>query len=149
MRLCIKLTDAVLTCCAECLLSQALSSHNRHNSLQGLLLFPGVVIIPMLEILWVLFILVSGGIYFGDFETFSKLELAMFGTGVFILLLGIFCLIPSDKGVGTCLPIPCLPRNLQCIKRPAADGAASYNKIPICRGASSRRSTESCWVWKY
>ena len=68
--------------------------------LQGLLLFPAVVIIPMLEILWVLFIMISKGIYFGDFEKFSKLELAMFGTGVFILLLGIFCLIPSDTGVG-------------------------------------------------
>lgn len=54
----------------------------------------------MLEILWVLFIMVSGGIYFGDFEKFSKLELAMFGTGVFILLLGIFCLIPSHTGTG-------------------------------------------------
>lgn len=87
------------------MLSQALLDHDRHNSLQGLLLFPGVVIIPMLEILWVLFILVSGSIYFGDFETFSKLQLAMFGTGVFILLLGIFCLIPSDKGMGTYLSI--------------------------------------------
>ena len=69
--------------------------------LQGLVLFPAVVIIPMMEILWVLFIMVSGGIYFGDFDKFSKLELAMFGTGVFILLLGIFCLIPSDTGMGT------------------------------------------------
>ncbi len=48
-----------------------------------------------------LFIMVSGGIYFGDFEKFSKLEAAMFGTGVFLLLLGIFCLIPSDSVIGT------------------------------------------------
>ena len=68
--------------------------------LQGLLLFPAVVIIPLLEIVWVLFIMVSGGIYFGDFEKFSKLEAAMFGIGVFILLLGIFCLIPSDTMIG-------------------------------------------------
>ena len=68
---------------------------------QGLLLFPAVVIIPMLEILWVLFIMVSGGIYFGDFEEFSRLQLAMFGAGIFILLLGIFCLIPSEQGDGT------------------------------------------------
>lgn len=76
--------------------------------MQGLLLFPAVVIIPMLEILWVLFIMVSGGIYFGDFEKFSKLELAMFGTGVFILLLGIFCLIPSNTGTGMYRPRICL-----------------------------------------
>ena len=68
--------------------------------MQGLLLFPAVVIVPMLEIQWVLFIMVSGGLYFGDFETFSKLQLAMFGVGVFVLLLGIFCLIP-DAGPGT------------------------------------------------
>ncbi|DBA76848.1 TPA: hypothetical protein ACH3X2_008863 [Trebouxia sp. C0005] len=61
----------------------------------GLLLFPAVVIVPMLEIQWVLFIMVSGGLYFGDFEIFSKLQLAMFGVGVFVLLLGIFCLIPD------------------------------------------------------
>ncbi|DBA82041.1 TPA: hypothetical protein ACH3X1_007737 [Trebouxia sp. C0004] len=63
----------------------------------GLLLFPAVVIVPMLEIQWVLFIMVSGGLYFGDFETFSKLQLAMFGVGVFVLLLGIFCLIPDAR----------------------------------------------------
>lgn len=68
--------------------------------MQGLLLFPAVVIVPMLEIQWVLFIMVSGGLYFGDFEIFSKLQLAMFGVGVFVLLLGIFCLIP-DAGPGT------------------------------------------------
>ncbi|KAL0026359.1 hypothetical protein WJX79_002848 [Trebouxia sp. C0005] len=48
---------------------------------RGLLLFPAVVIVPMLEIQWVLFIMVSGGLYFGDFEIFSKLQLAMFGVG--------------------------------------------------------------------
>ncbi|KAL0033460.1 hypothetical protein WJX77_010531 [Trebouxia sp. C0004] len=64
---------------------------------RGLLLFPAVVIVPMLEIQWVLFIMVSGGLYFGDFETFSKLQLAMFGVGVFVLLLGIFCLIPDAR----------------------------------------------------
>ena len=63
--------------------------------MQGLVLFPAVVIVPMLEIQWVLFIMVSGGLYFKDFETFSKLQLAMFGVGVFVLLLGIFCLIPD------------------------------------------------------
>ena len=63
----------------------------------------------MLEILWVLFIMVSGGIYFGDFERFSKLQLAMFGIGVFTLLLGIFCLIPSQQQSGIfTLSIPCL-----------------------------------------
>ena len=67
---------------------------------QGLLLFPAVVIVPMLEILWVLFIMVSGGLYFGDFEKFDTFQLAMFGVGIFILLLGIFCLIPSDTGPG-------------------------------------------------
>ncbi len=68
--------------------------------LQGLVLFPAVVIVPMLEILWVLFIMVSGGLYFGDFETFDTLQIAMFCVGVFVLLLGIFCLIPSDVGPG-------------------------------------------------
>ena len=56
----------------------------------------------MLEIQWVLFIMVSGGIYFGDFEKFNTLQLAMFGVGVFVLLLGIFCLIPPAAGPGMC-----------------------------------------------
>ena len=78
--------------------------------MQGLLLFPAVVIVPMLEIQWVLFIMVSGGLYFGDFETFSNLQLAMFGVGVFVLLLGIFCLIP-DAGPGTSQQNTTLPLN--------------------------------------
>ena len=78
--------------------------------MQGLMLFPAVVIVPMLEIQWVLFIMVSGGLYFRDFETFSKLQLAMFGVGVFVLLLGIFCLIP-DAGPGTSQQNTTLPLN--------------------------------------
>ena len=91
--------------------------------LQGLLLFPAVVIVPMLEILWVLFIMVSGGIYFGDFEKFSQLQLAMFGVGVFVLLLGIFCLIPSEQASGAPLktsPLPCTTAFLAILAKPAS-----------------------------
>lgn len=72
--------------------------------LQGLMLFPAVVIVPLLEILWVLFIMVSGGIYFGDFEVFTQLQLIMFGVGVFVLLLGMFCLIPQKAAAGSHQP---------------------------------------------
>lgn len=68
--------------------------------MQGLMLFPAVVIVPLLEILWVLFIMVSGGIYFGDFEAFSRLQLIMFGAGVFVLLVGMFCLMPQKSAAG-------------------------------------------------
>lgn len=64
------------------------------------MLFPAVVIVPLLEILWVLFIMVSGGIYFGDFKAFNRLQLIMFGIGVFLLLLGMFCLMPQAPAAG-------------------------------------------------
>ena len=85
--------------CAHMLVAATLLT--RKSLVQGLLLFPAMVIVPMLEVMWMLFILVSGGIYFRDFQTFSKLQLAMFGVGVFILLLGMACLIPWDAGAGT------------------------------------------------
>ncbi|KAL3151925.1 hypothetical protein ABBQ32_001054 [Trebouxia sp. C0010 RCD-2024] len=50
----------------------------RKDGMAAYMAYAGVVIIPLLEIVWVLFIMVSGGIYFGDFEKFSTLEAAMF-----------------------------------------------------------------------
>lgn len=73
--------------------------------MQGLMLFPAVVIVPLLEILWVLFIMVSGGIYFGDFEAWNRLQLIMFGVGVFVLLWGMFCLMPPGATAGMHTPL--------------------------------------------
>ena len=88
---------------------------------QGLLLFPSSVIVPMLEIIWVLLIMLSGeeqalhgtvmpaadscacdagNIYFGVMAAFSKLQLAMFGVGVAILMAGVYFLVPPDSDTG-------------------------------------------------
>lgn len=63
--------------------------------LQSLQLFDAVVIVPLLQIVWVLLIMVSGNLYFQEFNRFSSLQLAMFGVGMALLLLGIWCLAPS------------------------------------------------------
>ncbi|KAL3142887.1 hypothetical protein ABBQ38_003175 [Trebouxia sp. C0009 RCD-2024] len=103
--------------------------------------YAGVVIIPLLEIVWVLFIMVSGGIYFGDFEKFSKLEAAMFGIGVFILLLGIFCLIPSD----TMIEAPALEEALRAAGFGRDEAGVCHNPtfVPTQDGGGGSRLTRS------
>jgi hypothetical protein len=63
--------------------------------LQGLRWFDASVIIPMLQIIWILLIMVSGNLYFQEFNRFSSLQLTMFLVGMGLLLLGIYCLTPS------------------------------------------------------
>lgn len=50
--------------------------------LQGLKEFPSIVIVPMMQISWTLFSIVSGGIYFKEYRTFTFLSGFMFSLGV-------------------------------------------------------------------
>ena len=48
----------------------------------------------------------AGNIYFGVMAAFSKLQLAMFGMGVAILMAGIYFLIPPDSDTGKAPQVP-------------------------------------------
>ena len=56
--------------------------------MQGLKEFPSIVIVPMMQISWTLFSIVSGGIYFKEYRTFTLLSGFMFSLGVLV-----WCLI--------------------------------------------------------
>ncbi len=51
---------------------------------QGLRLFSVMVIVPLLQICWVLFSTVSGLVYFKEYESFSALQSGMFVLGIFV-----------------------------------------------------------------
>ena len=55
--------------------------------LQALRLFPAVVIVPTMQISWTLFSVVSGGIYYQEYQAFTAFTASMFGLGVLVSFL--------------------------------------------------------------
>ena len=51
---------------------------------QGLKEFPSIVIVPMMQISWTLFSILSGGIYFKEYRTFTAGSGFMFTLGVLV-----------------------------------------------------------------
>ena len=49
---------------------------------QGLREFPSSVIVPMMQISWTMFSILSGGIYFHEYRVFTPLSGSMFALGV-------------------------------------------------------------------
>ncbi len=66
----------------------------------ALKLFPGLVIIPLLQVFWTTSAIIQGGIYFKEFEGISKGKLTGFIFGMCIIFFGVFLLtssIPQDS----------------------------------------------------
>ncbi|KAL4426811.1 hypothetical protein ABPG77_006597 [Micractinium sp. CCAP 211/92] len=55
-------------------------------------LFPVLIIMPIIQIVWVLFSLISGSLYYEEYKTLNALSGSMFGLGVVVLLLGVHLL---------------------------------------------------------
>jgi hypothetical protein len=66
---------------------------------KGLELFPPQFIIPVLQVFFVFFAILCGGIYFKEFETFNMVQYAGFVIGVVLILWGVYLLAPVDTGV--------------------------------------------------
>jgi len=49
---------------------------------QALQLFPAIMIVPMMQISWTLFSILSGGIYFQEYKTMSTAQGCGYGLGV-------------------------------------------------------------------
>ena len=73
---------------------------NRLN--KGLELFPPLFIIPVMQVFFVFFAILSGGIYFQEFETFNSSQWGGFVAGVLMILGGVFGLAPLDDDLVTC-----------------------------------------------
>jgi len=52
--------------------------------MQGLNMFPAMVIVPTLQICWTLFSIVSGMLYFQEYRDMHGLQAAMFALGVLV-----------------------------------------------------------------
>jgi hypothetical protein len=58
--------------------------------------FDGVFIIPFLQVIWIVLSIIGGGLYFQEFQNMSGTAIVIFIFGVFLILLGVFCLAPSN-----------------------------------------------------
>ncbi len=70
-----------------------------HRMNTALRLFDGIFIIPVLQVFWTLFAIMTGGIYFQEFQEYSPKMLALFVVGVLIIFLGVALLSPRQTTV--------------------------------------------------
>ncbi len=64
---------------------------------QALRLFPVSIIMPILQIVWVLFSIVSGSLYYQEYKTLDALSGSMFGVGIVIMIIGILFLTSGQR----------------------------------------------------
>lgn len=66
---------------------------------KGLELFPPLFIIPVLQVFFVFFAILCGGIYFQEFDHFTVVQWVGFVIGVIMILAGVFGLAPAHSVV--------------------------------------------------
>ena len=74
----------------------------------GLGLFPPLFFIPVIQVAFITFAIVAGGIYFKEFDLFTWQQWVGFSFGVSMILSGVYGLAPTDidvLSVGLVLPI--------------------------------------------
>lgn len=62
----------------------------------GLRLFEAVYLVPMMQICWILFSTIAGGIYYEEFIEFGRKEYAAYAVGFTCVLIGVALLCPRD-----------------------------------------------------
>lgn len=62
----------------------------------GLSLYPPLFIIPVMQVFFVFFAIMCGGIYFEEFEGFNSSQYVGFVFGVIMILAGVYGLAPTD-----------------------------------------------------
>uniref|UniRef100_A0A0D6QXR1 Probable magnesium transporter n=1 Tax=Araucaria cunninghamii TaxID=56994 RepID=A0A0D6QXR1_ARACU len=73
----------------------------------GLALFNAILIVPMFQIAWTFFSILTGFIYFQEYQVFNMLRTSMFLIGISLIFAGISLLAPDDsKGHEAKVPTP-------------------------------------------
>jgi hypothetical protein len=67
----------------------------------GLKLFPPMFIIPVMQVFFVFFAIICGGLYFEEFLGFSVVQIIGFTAGVLMILSGVYGLAPTDMVLTT------------------------------------------------
>ncbi|GFR43906.1 hypothetical protein Agub_g5040, partial [Astrephomene gubernaculifera] len=62
---------------------------------KGLRMFPAMIIVPVMQISWTLFSIISGMLYFQEYADFTPLKSVMFPIGVLVVFVGVFLLTQS------------------------------------------------------
>jgi len=63
---------------------------------KGLMLYPPLFIIPVMQVFFVFFAIICGGLYFQEFLAFSTIQFIGFTIGVVMILSGVYGLAPTD-----------------------------------------------------
>ena len=94
----------------------------------GLALFPPAFIIPVLQVFYMFFAIICGGIFFGEFSSYNTIQTIFFTIGVVLILGGVFGLAPAKSDVlpskitenmvnNVVQQVEELPENIQSFKR--------------------------------
>eukprot|EP00798_Chlamydomonas_sp_ICE-L_P025205 gene25205-10848_t len=78
-----------------CFLITAFFFMSRLN--QGLGMFPAMLIVPLMQICWTLFSIISGMLFWQEYKVFTTLMAVMFTIGVLIVFVGVYLLTLNAK----------------------------------------------------
>jgi len=96
----------------------------------ALSMFDGLFIIPVLQVFWTFFSILSGGIYFEEFDSFSPGQMCGFSFGVIVVFVGVYMLAPrpKDKEVETAEKMHEEERETVKLHSPASSTGPSPNR---------------------
>ena len=89
---------------------------------KGLELFPPLFIIPVMQVFFVFFAIICGGLYFEEFLGFSTTQFIGFIAGVLMILSGVYGLAPTDMELT--IPLDALDNSLESPSGSGKDDAA-------------------------
>eukprot|EP00890_Picochlorum_soloecismus_P005143 jgi/Picsp_1/562/NSC_00559-R1_protein len=108
---------------------------------KALRLFPVSIIMPVLQVGWVILSMVSGSVYFQETADMGTVEKIMFGVGTVILIVGVW-LITTSSASSDRRRTKSVKDHVECAEQDV-DFEASRKKSNICPGARRSDSSES------
>ncbi|CEO97327.1 unnamed protein product (mitochondrion) [Plasmodiophora brassicae] len=70
--------------------------HRMNSALRS---YDGILIIPLLQVAWILFSIIGGGIYFCEFDDFEAVEAVGFSIGLVMIVAGVYVLSSGKAAV--------------------------------------------------
>ena len=62
---------------------------------RALAMFDGLIIIPLMQVCWMFFSILSGGVFFKEFHSFKWIEIQLFCFGILVVFYGVYLLFPA------------------------------------------------------
>jgi len=64
---------------------------------KALAMFDGLFIIPVMQVMWTFFSIISGGVFFKEFNEFDARQFVEFSLGVLVIFCGVYLLCPHPR----------------------------------------------------